>query len=72
MHYNEGVAVAELSKALAWPSGVCLCEKEARVLSLGPYSRRTLALADSANYMSIGVVNGQPPSFGGGEGKVAT
>ena len=33
---------------------------------------RTLTRADSANYMSIGVVNELPPCFGGGEGKAAT
>ena len=47
------VAVAKFSKALAWLSFLRSHKRPEFEASL----RRTLVLADSANYMSVGVVN---------------
>ena len=47
------VAAAKLSKALAWLS--CVRSRERPEFYAWPW--RTLTRADSANYMSIGVVN---------------
>ena len=47
------VAVAKLCKALAWLS----CVRSRERPKFNAYSWRILARADSANYMSIGVVN---------------
>ena len=47
------VAVAKLSKALAWLS----CARSRERPEFKTYPQLTLARADSANYMSIGVVN---------------
>ena len=47
------VAMAKLSKALAWISSVRSRERP----EFKAYSWHTLARADAANYMSIGVLN---------------